>query len=182
MSQAPGATTADAGAVAAATAVAAIAISTCWMAWELGVGMGWLAIIVVVVVVVELAVTDSHKGEPNIKTTTNHVICWGWAQMTWRIFFFYEVIQAHPQQVMSLWLPASTTTTTSTTTILHKFFFLFFTVNFLDTIYNYYFFTYGGHKKKDQGRGKRWGQGSRCRCILSSRCIFFFFFFFFSLY
>ena len=34
-----------------------------------------VVVTVVAVIVVELAVTDSHKGEPNLKTTTNHVIC-----------------------------------------------------------------------------------------------------------
>ena len=42
----------------------------CWCCWCCGCGCGW-------------AGSDKRKR----KSTTNHVICWGWARTTWEIIF-----------------------------------------------------------------------------------------------
>ena len=55
------------------------------------------------------------------------------------------------------------------------YFHYFLQLNFYIRVTIFFLHTMGTKKRT---RGRRWGQGLRCRCISSSRCIFFFSYFF----
>ena len=80
----------------------------CWCCWCYGCGWGW-------------AGSDKRKR----KSTTNHVICWGWARTTCEIIFtgrwsmvdFFVACHSQLNHNHNININASTTTTTTTTTM-----------------------------------------------------------------